>query len=63
MIIHHLTGITEEKSVWFVYGVEAGILRCTKMSTKIYNAYRFPKTLGLFDVMSKIKEDGLKVVK
>ena len=33
------------------------------MSTKIYNAYRFPKTLGLFDVMNKVKEDGLKVVK
>jgi len=33
------------------------------MSTKIYNAYRFPKNLGLFDVMNKIKEDGLKIVK
>lgn len=33
------------------------------MSTKIYTAYRFPKTLGLFDVMNKVKVDGLKVVK
>ena len=33
------------------------------MSTKIYTAYRFPKTLGLFDVMAKVREDGLVVVK
>ncbi|MCK4258063.1 MAG: hypothetical protein KAX49_03745 [Halanaerobiales bacterium] len=32
------------------------------MSTKIYTAYRFPKELGLFNVMSKIYEDGLEVV-
>lgn len=33
------------------------------MSTKIFNAYRFHKNLGLFDIMYKVKEDGLKIVK
>ena len=33
------------------------------MSTKIYTAYRFPKSLDLFDVMNKVKDDGLRIVK